>query len=118
MFSLNLMLSFPYISVKVMKNTEGSFAATRMDLDLEISILSEISLRHIYHITCRWNLKKKKKKIQSAQGWCTGMTLRDGMGREVGERLRMGNTYSPMADSWQCMAKALQYCKVISLQLK
>ena len=22
---------------------------------------------------------------QGAQGWCTGMTLRDGMGREVGE---------------------------------
>ena len=23
---------------------------------------------------------------QGAQGWCTGMTLRDGMGREVGGR--------------------------------
>ena len=100
-----------------MKNTEGSFAATRMDLDLEISILSEISLRHIYHVTCTWNLKKKKK-IQGAQGWCTGMTLRDGMGWEVGGGLRMGDTYSPMVDSWQCMAKALQYCTVISLQLK
>ena len=30
---------------------------------------------------------------QGAQGWCTGMTLRDGMGREVGEGFRMGNTY-------------------------
>ena len=29
---------------------------------------------------------------QGAQGWCTGMTLRDGMGREVGGRIRMGNT--------------------------
>ena len=44
--------------------------------------------------------------IQGAQeGWCTGMTLRDGMGREVGKRLRMGNTCTPMADSYQCMAK-------------
>ena len=29
---------------------------------------------------------------QGAQGWCTRMTLRDGMGREVGGRFRMGNT--------------------------
>ena len=27
---------------------------------------------------------------QGAQGWCTGMTLRDGMGREVGGGFRMG----------------------------
>jgi len=30
----------------------------------------------------------------------------------------MGNTCTPMADSCQCMAKPLQYYKVISLQLK
>ena len=41
---------------------------------------------------------------QGAQGWCTGMTLSDGMGREVGERVRMENTCTPMADSCQCMA--------------
>ena len=42
---------------------------------------------------------------------CSGlvhwMTLRDGLGREVGE-FRMGNTCIPMADSCQCMAKPLQ----------
>ena len=38
--------------------------------------------------------------------------------REVGERVRMGNTCTPVADSCQCMAKPIQYCKVISLQLK
>ena len=42
---------------------------------------------------------------QGAQGWGTGMTLRDGMGREVGWGFRMGNTSTPMADSCQCMAK-------------
>jgi len=42
---------------------------------------------------------------QGAQGWCTGMTLRDEMGREVVEGFRMGNTCTPMADSCQCMAK-------------
>ena len=56
--------------------------------------------------------------IQGALGWCTGMTLRDGMGSEVGGGFRMGDTCTPMEDSCQCMAKLLQYCKVISLQLK
>ena len=39
------------------------------------------------------------------------------MGQEVGGGFRMGNTCTPMADSCQCMAKPVQYCKVISLQL-
>ena len=41
----------------------------------------------------------------SAQGWYTGKTQRDGMGREVGGGIRMGNTCKFMADSCQCMAK-------------
>jgi len=36
---------------------------------------------------------------QGAQGWCTGMTQRDGMGREVGGGFRMRNICTPMADS-------------------
>jgi len=43
--------------------------------------------------------------IQDAQGWCTGMTLRDWVGREVRGGFRMGNTCTPMADSCECMAK-------------
>jgi len=38
--------------------------------------------------------------------------------RGSGRGFRMGNTCTPMADSCQCMAKPMQYCKVISLQLK
>ena len=46
--------------------------------------------------------------IQGAQGWCTRMTQRDGMGREVGGVFRMGNTYTTlMADSSQCMTKPI-----------
>ena len=41
----------------------------------------------------------------SAQGWCTGKTQRDGMGREVGVGIGMGNTCKSMADSCQCRAK-------------
>ena len=40
-----------------------------------------------------------------AQGWCNGKTQRDGMGREVGGGIGMGNTWKSMADSCQCMAK-------------
>ena len=50
--------------------------------------------------------------IQGAWGWCTRMTQRDRIGREGGEGFRMENTCTPMADSCQCMAKRIQYCKV------
>ena len=36
--------------------------------------------------------------ILDAWGWCTGMTQRDGMGREEGGGFRMGNTCIPVAD--------------------
>ena len=47
---------------------------------------------------------------QGAQAWCTGMALRDGMGRDVGVggEFRMGDTCTPMADSCQCMAKTIR----------
>ena len=31
--------------------------------------------------------------------WCTGMTQRDGIGREVGGGFGMGNTCTPVADA-------------------
>ena len=34
------------------------------------------------------------------------------MGWEVGGRFRIGNSCTPAADSCQCMAKSIQYCKV------
>ena len=51
-------------------------------------------------------------------GLVLGMTQRDDMGREVGEGLRMGNPCTLVVDSCQCMGKPIQYCKVISLQVK
>ena len=42
---------------------------------------------------------------QGAQGWCPGMTLGDGMRREVGGGIGMGNTCALMADSCRCMTK-------------
>jgi len=42
---------------------------------------------------------------QDAQGWCTGMTLGDRIGREVGAGFRVWNTCASVADSCQCLAK-------------
>ena len=52
----------------------------------------------------------------SGRGWCTGMTQRDGMGREVGEGWE-GNTLNPWLIHVNVWQKPLQYCKVTSLQL-
>ena len=51
-------------------------------------------------------------RIQHAWGWCTGMTQRDVMGREVRGGFMFGNACTPVVDSCQCMAKPIQYCKV------
>ena len=65
--------------------------------------------------TCIISYKKQiasPGSMQDAWGWCTGMTQRDGMGREVGGGFRMGNMCTPVVDSCRCMAKPIQYCKV------
>ena len=41
-------------------------------------------------------------------GWCTGMTQRDGVGREEGGGFRVGSTCIPVADSFRCLAKLIQ----------
>ena len=42
-------------------------------------------------------------RIQDAWGWCTGMTQRDDLGREVGTGggIRIGNSCTPVVDSCQ-----------------
>ena len=52
--------------------------------------------------TCVISYKKRianPGSIQDPWGWCTGITRRDGTGRAVGKELRMGNMYTPVADS-------------------
>ena len=81
---------------------------------------------NMYNIICEMNCQSRFNtwdrvlragaEHQSIPG--SGMTQTDGMGREVGGGFRMGNTGTPVVDSCWCMAKPIQYCKVISLQLK
>ena len=72
---------------------------------VRVGWFERIALNHVYYHM--WNRSSVQVRCmrQGAQGQCTGMTLRDGMGREVGGTIRMGNTCTPMADSCQCMAK-------------
>ena len=46
---------------------------------------------------------------QDAQGWGTGMTLRDGVGGRWEGGSGWEHTYT-MADSCQCMEQPPQYC--------
>ena len=76
-----------------------------------------IALKHVYYHMWNRSLVQVRCMRKGAQCWCTGMTLREGMEKEVGGKVRMGNTRTPMADSCECMQKPPQYCKVISLLL-
>ena len=72
-----------------------------------------------YIIICEMNCQSRfdawdRVLRAGALGWPRGM----GWGGRWEGVFRMGNTCKLMADSCQCMAKPLQYCKVISLQLK
>ena len=54
----------------------------------------------MYNIICETNRQSRfDGLIQDAWGWCTGMTQRDGMGRDVGGGFRMGNMCTPVADA-------------------
>ena len=67
-----------------------------------------------------WNLIPKIMALWSGNNDSRVLMngMRDGMGREEGGGFRMGNMCIPVADSYWCMAKPIQYCKVINLQLK
>ena len=71
-----------------------------------------MALKHVYYHVRNESLVYVQCRIQDAWGWCTGMTQRNYMGRKVGGGFRIGNSCTPMADSCQCMAKPIQYCKV------
>ena len=49
--------------------------------------------------------------ILDAWGWCTGMTQRDGTGREEGGGFRMGNMCMPVVDSFLYMAEPINIVK-------
>ena len=73
---------------------------------------------NMYNIICETNRQSRfnagyRMLAVGALGWPRRM-IWGGMW----EGFRMGNTCTPVADSCWCMAKPIQYCKVISLQFK
>ena len=77
-----------------------------------------IALKHVYyHMWNRWPVQVRCMK-QGSQSRCTGTTQRDGMGMEVGEGSGWGTHVHPWLIHVNVWQKPLQYCKVISLQLK
>jgi len=76
-----------------------------------------MALKQVYYHMWNESPVQVRCMIKDAPGWCTGITQSDGMGREVGVGFRIVNMCIPMAYSC-CMVKPIQYCKVISLQLK
>ena len=77
-----------------------------------------IVLKHVYYHM--WNRSPVQVRCirQGAQGWCSGMTLRDRMGREVGGGSGWGTHAHPWLIHVNVWQKPPQYCKVINLQLK
>ena len=63
-------------------------------MKLREKTVSQVLVAKIEHIFI--NIINNQK---CAWGWCTGMTQRDGKGREVGGRFRIGNTCTLMADA-------------------
>ena len=80
--------------------------------------LGRMALKHIYYHM--WNESPVQVWCmrQGAQDWCTGMTQRNGMGREVGGVFRIGNTCTPVEDSCWCMAKPLQLTRIRKFKKK
>ena len=71
-----------------------------------------MTLKHVkYHVRNELPVQVRCT-ILDAWCWCTGTTQRESMGREEGGGFRMGSTGIPVVDSFLCLAKLIQYCKV------
>ena len=79
------------------------------------SLPSILRLKRVYYHM--WNRLPVQVRCmrQGAQGWCTGMTLRDRMGRGVGQSVRMGTHVHPWLISVNLWQKPPQYFKVIKI---
>ena len=74
-------------------------------------------MKHVYYHMWNRSLVQVQCMRQGALGWCTGVTLRDEMGREVGGGSGWGIHVHPWLIHVNVWQKPLQYYKVISLQL-
>ena len=80
-----------------------------MEKSQGVTIWAVTSLARIWE--CHFN-RMDSYKIDHAWGWCTGTTQGDGMGRGEGGRFGMGSACVLVADSFWCLAKLIQLCRV------
>ena len=73
--------------------------------------------RNMYIIKCETDRQSRSDAGDKCSGLVHWEDPEGWDGEGGGGWFRMGSTYKFMADSCQCMAKPLQYCKVIILQL-
>ena len=79
------------------------------------SKINKFIFKKNYHVYCHVRIESPvyvRRRMQHAWGWCTVMTQRDVMVREVGGGFMFGNACAPVEDSCQCMAEPIKYCKV------
>ena len=94
--SLSLLVSIPWVCLTQMEKLQLLWFSLKSGVGVN---RMQLLYYHMWNELPDWVWCR----IQDAQGWCTGMTQRDGMRREVGGGFRMGDTCTPMADSGQCM---------------
>ena len=98
-----------FLGTKVMTNLDSILKSKDTTLPTKVHLVDAIVFPVV---TCEresWTIKKTEhRRIDTFElwgwkrllrGWCTGMTKRDGTGREVEWGFRMGNACTPMVDS-------------------
>ena len=82
------------------------------DIMERVGRFGRMAMKHVkYHVGNELPVQVRCMMLD-AWGWCTGTAQRDGMGREEGGRFRRGSTCIPVMDSFWCLAKLIQLCKV------
>ena len=110
---------------KAMANLDSILKSRDFTLPTKVCIVKAMVFTVVMYECESWTIKNSEhRRIDAFKLRCFRRLLRvpwtarksnqsiDDMGRVVGGGFRIGNSCTPVADSCQCMAKLIQYCKV------